>query len=167
MTHAFSARPAAPAGFGCNRNANKSRVTSHLSKSRVAARPAATPRDVFVNATGSAAQPAANGSEGQSTPKIDPINTSESDAPQSVSEEPSKSMLQQVKTFFGGDKMDMQRLKALGLGAVASYGCVSNVTYGTGLSISWITFVRQTGELHALHLAQQLALLVQNALLDS
>ena len=57
-----------------------------------------------------------------------------------------KNILQQVRVFFGGDKLDMQKLKALGLGAVASYGCVSNVTYGTGLAISWISFVRQTGE---------------------
>lgn len=37
---------------------------------------------------------------------------------------------QKVKRFFGGDKLDRQRLAALGLGAVASYGFVSNVTYG-------------------------------------
>ena len=59
----------------------------------------------------------------------------------------SKGVVQRFKNFFGGDKLDMQRLKALGLGAVASYGCVSNATYGTGLAISWITFVRQTGEM--------------------
>ncbi|DBA71282.1 TPA: hypothetical protein ACH3X2_011099 [Trebouxia sp. C0005] len=58
----------------------------------------------------------------------------------------SNTFVQGFRNFFGGDKMDMQRLKALGLGAVASYGCVSNVTYGTGLAISWITFVRQTGK---------------------
>lgn len=58
----------------------------------------------------------------------------------------SNTFVQGVRNFLGGDKMDVQRLKALGLGAVASYGCVSNVTYGTGLAISWITFVRQTGK---------------------
>ena len=57
---------------------------------------------------------------------------------------------QRIKRFFGGDKLDRKRLQALGLGAVASYGFVSNVTYGTGLSISWITFVRQTGRMHSM-----------------
>ena len=33
-------------------------------------------------------------------------------------------------------------MKRLGLGAVASYGFVSNVTYGAGLAVSWIGFVR-------------------------
>ena len=101
---------------------------------------------VALNVTGSAAQPASDGADGQSIEYTKFPNT-ESDAPQSVSQEPSQSIMQRIKKIFGGDKMDMQRLKALGLGAVASYGCVSNVTYGTGLSISWITFVRQTGEL--------------------
>lgn len=55
------------------------------------------------------------------------------------------SLGQRIKQIFGGDKLDRKRLQALGLGAVASYGFVSNATYGTGLSISWITFVRQTG----------------------
>ena len=30
-----------------------------------------------------------------------------------------------------------------GLGAVASYGAISNVTYGGGLAVAWIAFVRQ------------------------
>ena len=29
-----------------------------------------------------------------------------------------------------------------GLGAVASYGAISNVTYGGGLAVAWIAFVR-------------------------
>ncbi len=33
-----------------------------------------------------------------------------------------------------------------GLGAVASYGFVSNLTYGTGLAVAWIAFVRQVGK---------------------
>lgn len=96
-----------------------------------------------LTATGSAAQ-ASNGSDGQNMQHAQSLA---GDAPHSVSQDPSPSITQRIKKFFGGDKMDMQRLKALGLGAVASYGCVSNVTYGTGLSISWITFVQQTGEL--------------------
>lgn len=52
---------------------------------------------------------------------------------------------QKVKRFFGGDKLDRQRLAALGLGAVASYGFVSNVTYGGGMAVAWIAFVKQKG----------------------
>lgn len=48
-----------------------------------------------------------------------------------------------LKRFFGGDKLDRQRLKALGVGAVLSYGFVSNVTYGGGMAVSWIAFVKQ------------------------
>jgi hypothetical protein len=36
-------------------------------------------------------------------------------------------------------------LAVAGLGAVASYGFVSNATYGTGLAVAWIAFVRQVG----------------------
>ena len=36
-------------------------------------------------------------------------------------------------------------LWSAGLGAVASYGTVSNITYGGGLAVSWIAFVKQTG----------------------
>lgn len=95
-----------------------------------------------VTATGSAAQ-SSNGSDGQS---IQQAQSVPGDPRQSASQAPSRGITQRLKKFFKGDKMDMQRLKALGLGAVASYGCVSNVTYGTGLAISWITFVQQTGE---------------------
>ena len=85
-----------------------------------------------------------------------------------------------VKRFFLGDKLDKEKLKALGacsssiahskialcptvqgmcqtcdshrkyppaddagLGAVASYGFVSNLTYGAGLAVAWIAFVRR------------------------
>ncbi|KAK9916626.1 hypothetical protein WJX75_005064 [Coccomyxa subellipsoidea] len=51
-----------------------------------------------------------------------------------------------IKRFFLGDKLDKERIKALGLGAVASYGFVSNLTYGTGLAVAWIAFVRQVGK---------------------
>ncbi|KAL0051786.1 hypothetical protein WJX82_002085 [Trebouxia sp. C0006] len=76
------------------------------------------------------------------TGKDDSLSAAGTSAPRKSS----NTFVQGIRNFFGGDKMDMQRLKALGLGAVASYGCVSNVTYGTGLAISWITFVRQTGK---------------------
>lgn len=42
-----------------------------------------------------------------------------------------------LKRFFGGDKLDRERLKALGVGAVLSYGVVSNVTYGGGMAVAW------------------------------
>ena len=53
---------------------------------------------------------------------------------------------QRIKDFFAGDRIDRKRLAALGLGAVASYGFVSNATYGTGLAVSWVAFVRQCGK---------------------
>ena len=34
-------------------------------------------------------------------------------------------------------------LACVGLGAVASYGAISNITYGGGLAVAWIAFVRQ------------------------
>lgn len=52
---------------------------------------------------------------------------------------------QRVKRFFGGDKLDRKRIAALGVGAVLSYGFVSNVTYGGGMAIAWIAFVKQRG----------------------
>lgn len=33
-----------------------------------------------------------------------------------------------------GEKLDKERLKALGMGAFASYGVISNVNYGTALT---------------------------------
>lgn len=51
-----------------------------------------------------------------------------------------------VKRLFVGEKLDRKRLAALGLGAVASYGFVSNLTYGTGMAVSWIAYVKQTGK---------------------
>ena len=64
----------------------------------------------------------------------------------SAQQSQSRSLWQRIKLFFTGDKLDRKRLAALGLGAVASYGFVSNVTYGTGLAVSWIGFVRQFGK---------------------
>ena len=37
------------------------------------------------------------------------------------------------------------QLAGLGMAAFLSYGVVSNVTYGTCLTLSWITFVKQVG----------------------
>ena len=83
-------------------------------------------------------EPQHSGNMSQQNP---PQNTSPGKTPAPAS----ASLGQRVKRFFGGDKFDRKRLQALGLGAVASYGFVSNATYGTGLSVSWISFVKQTG----------------------
>ena len=113
----------------------------------VARRPAQVARTCHC-ATGSAA--AQSDPEGpdqnqaaKPTGKDDSLSAASTNAPRKSS----NTFVQEIRNFSWGDKMDTQRLKALGLGAVASYGCVSNVTYGTGLVISWITFVRQTGKL--------------------
>ena len=95
------------------------------------------------SAIGNAAQPTPEGSDhlqDVDNNKVPPASVNDT-------QQPSNSIGSRIKRFFGGDKMDMQRLKALGLGAVASYGFVSNVTYGTGLAVSWVAFVRQTGDL--------------------
>ena len=56
------------------------------------------------------------------------------------------SFLSKLKQLFGGgEKLDRERLKALGTGAVASYGAVSNVTYGGGMAVSWVGFVKKFG----------------------
>jgi len=56
------------------------------------------------------------------------------------------SFLSKLKALFGGgEKLDRERLKALGTGAVASYGAVSNVTYGGGMAVSWVGFVKKFG----------------------
>lgn len=56
-----------------------------------------------------------------------------------------RTFLQRVKAFFLADRIDRKRLAELGLGAVASYGFVSNATYGTGMAVSWVAFVKQYG----------------------
>ena len=58
---------------------------------------------------------------------------------------PTSHLLAQVKAFFARDKVDKAAMARLGLGAVASYGFVSNVTYGGGLAVSWIAFFNQKG----------------------
>jgi hypothetical protein len=56
-----------------------------------------------------------------------------------------KGILQSIKKFFIGDKLDKERLAALGMGAFASYGTISNLTYGICMTTAWISFVRATG----------------------
>lgn len=59
------------------------------------------------------------------------------------SEKPS--LFSKLKSIFSGEKLDRERLKALGTGAVASYGAVSNITYGGGMAVSWVGFVKKFG----------------------
>ena len=54
-------------------------------------------------------------------------------------------LLRRAKRAFLGDGLDRERLKALGMGAFASYGFVSNLNYGTALGISWLAFVKKYG----------------------
>ena len=147
MTYTSSVTHSPPAGIPNRRHISPTKLCTSRLRQHTAAKPVAKSPCICSSATGSAAQPAPDGSEAQGVPDAAFTGTPETDTRQKASQQPSKSILQRVKRFFVGDKMDMQRLKALGLGAVASYGCVSNVTYGTGLSISWISFVRQTGGL--------------------
>ena len=49
--------------------------------------------------------------------------------------EPPQGVWARIKRFFGGDRIDRQRLAALGMGAVCSYGLISNVTYGGGMAV--------------------------------
>lgn len=76
------------------------------------------------------------GSESETAPGQEPLKAEDQREP---------SFGARLKRFFGGDKMDRERLKALGVGAVLSYGFVSNVTYGGGMAVSWIAFLKQKG----------------------
>ena len=111
----------------------------------LSARPLSQFHCVCHSATGSAAQPTPEEFDQQQKLDAGFQDSLTLAATTSSSQQAPKGIVQRIKRFFGGDKMDMQRLRALGLGAVASYGCVSNLTYGTGLAISWITFVHRTG----------------------
>lgn len=56
-----------------------------------------------------------------------------------------------IKRFFTGEKMDRERLKALGLGAVASYGMLSNLVYCTGAVVDAThTTIPHTCAMHTL-----------------
>ena len=59
---------------------------------------------------------------------------------------PSSSFSSKIKSFFGGgEKLDRERLKALGTGFVASYGLISNISYGGGMAVAWVAFVKKFG----------------------
>ncbi len=49
--------------------------------------------------------------------------------------EPPRGVWPRVKRFLGGDRIDRKRLAALGMGAVCSYGLISNITYGGGMAV--------------------------------
>ncbi|DBA87717.1 TPA: hypothetical protein ACH3X1_004720 [Trebouxia sp. C0004] len=123
--------------------AAQSNYTVRISPS-VARRPAQLARTCHCATISAAAQSDPEGPDQAAKPtsKDESLSAASTSSPAKSS----TTFVQGIRNFFGGDKMDLQSLKALGLGAVASYGCVSNVTYGTGLAISWITFVRQTGK---------------------
>jgi len=54
-------------------------------------------------------------------------------------------LVNRVKAFVGGAKVDKAKLAALGTSALLSYGFVSNVNAVTLLIISWVSFARSTG----------------------
>ncbi|GLC56408.1 hypothetical protein PLESTB_001101600 [Pleodorina starrii] len=80
-----------------------------------------------------------------SAPGGDPAN---SNLPPDTSTSPNTSpgLLGRIKRFFLGDKLDKEKLAQLGMGAFASYGFISNVTYGICLGTAWISFVKATGK---------------------
>jgi hypothetical protein len=57
----------------------------------------------------------------------------------------SVSLVQRVKGFFNGAKLDRSKLAALGASALLSYGFVSNINAVTLLIISWVSFAKSTG----------------------
>ena len=147
MTHATCTRAPAPAFVCLGQRIDLSPLHTAFRHRKPSVRLAAWLPRTHLSATGSAAydQPVSDGPDAHSVSNPVPQPVQKDGPRRAEPRQPSESVIQRVKRFFTGDKLDMQRLKALGLGAVASYGCVSNVTYGTGLSISWIAFVRQTG----------------------
>lgn len=58
---------------------------------------------------------------------------------------PPPSLADRLKRVFGGEGDTKARLQKLGTGAVASYGFISNVTYGGGMAFTWVAFVKQYG----------------------
>ncbi|KAF6266308.1 hypothetical protein COO60DRAFT_1291752 [Scenedesmus sp. NREL 46B-D3] len=63
----------------------------------------------------------------------------------SSDQKPKRGFWGSLKYFFVGDGLDKERIKALGMGAFASYGFISNLNYGTALGAAWIAFVKKYG----------------------
>jgi len=82
--------------------------------------------------------------DAQKPSSSDPTPAPTSDAAAAVQPEP-KGFWQKLKHVFLGGKLDKERLKALGMGAFASYGVISNLNYGTCLGVAWLAFVKQYG----------------------
>ncbi|KAL6754356.1 hypothetical protein V8C86DRAFT_2704266 [Haematococcus lacustris] len=59
--------------------------------------------------------------------------------------QPARGVLGRLKQLFAGSQMDKAKLASLGMGAFASYGVISNLTYGTCLTIAWLSFVKAKG----------------------
>ena len=58
---------------------------------------------------------------------------------------PPPSHATRLKRVFGAEGDTKARLQKLGTGAVASYGAISNITYGGGMAVTWVAFVKQYG----------------------
>jgi hypothetical protein len=67
------------------------------------------------------------------------------DASQPDQQQSKPGAMAKIKRFFLGDKVDKAQLAALGMGAFAAYGVLSNLNAGVLMTISWITVVKQTG----------------------
>ncbi|WIA15561.1 hypothetical protein OEZ85_002191 [Tetradesmus obliquus] len=94
------------------------------------------------------------GSAAAGLPADDPNSSSSSSsssgaapgaAGSSSEQKPKRGFWGSVKYFFVGDGLDKERIKALGMGAFASYGFISNLNYGTALGAAWIAFVKKYG----------------------
>ncbi|GIL50687.1 hypothetical protein Vafri_6804 [Volvox africanus] len=81
-----------------------------------------------------------------STPSPSPNQDSGDSTTPALGTSKNPGLLGRIKHFFLGDKLDKDKLAQLGMGAFASYGFISNVTYGTCMGISWISFVKATGK---------------------
>lgn len=71
--------------------------------------------------------------------------TALSDVTEPSGEDAAPSFWTKARNAIFGGKLDKERIKALGLGAVLSYGFVSNTTYGACIVIAWVTHVKRTG----------------------
>lgn len=64
--------------------------------------------------------------------------------PESGSREPTQESFQGL---FKGQQLDRERLAALGFGAFAAYGVISNVNAGVLITIAWLSVVKSTGQM--------------------
>lgn len=74
------------------------------------------------------------------------LANSSSDGNPAPPQSPAPGFLSKVRSFFTSQRVDRERLAALGMGAFAAYGVVSNATYGVCLAAAWLAFVKQTGK---------------------